>query len=215
MLHDIVAFLNAPAFAMGTAVASRAELTGALLGVCMGLCNLRVNPLGWPLGIASATLYILVFWDARLYGDAALQGVFVVLGVWGWWQWLRGTQAGGVPLQVRYLDARGRLTALAVAALLWPATALLLTHATDTDVPWWDAFPTAVSLVAQWLLARKYVENWGVWLAVNIVAIGLFAYKDLWLTVGLYGVFAVIAVVGWRAWARRAAQAPALLPAAA
>ena len=215
MLHDVVAFLNAPAFAIGASIASRAELAGAVLGVAMGVCNLRVNPIGWPLGIASATLYILVFWDARLYGDAALQGVFVVLGAWGWWQWLRGTQASGAPLQVRHLDPRGRVAALGVCALLWPATALLLMQATDTDVPWWDAFPTAVSLVAQWLLARKYVENWSLWLAVNLVAIGLFAYKGLWLTVVLYGVFTLLSLLGWRAWSRRAVQPPVLQAAAA
>ena len=206
-MDTLVAFLNAPALVVGRLSASTAELAGALLGVAMVFFNMRVNPLGWPLGIASATLYILVFWDARLYGDAVLQAVFVLLGVWGWWQWLRGTQAGGAPLRVRYLDGRGRLAALAIAALLWPATALLLTHATDTDVPWWDAFPTAGSLIGQWLLGRQYVENWPTWVAVNVVAVALFSYKGLWLTAGLYALFALLALAGWRAWARRAAEA--------
>jgi nicotinamide mononucleotide transporter len=72
---------------------------------------------------------------------------------------------------------RGRLVALAALALAWPATGLFLDRFTDTDVPWWDAFPTAASVLGQWLLGRKYVENWPVWIAVNVVAIGLFAYK--------------------------------------
>jgi nicotinamide mononucleotide transporter len=88
-------------------------------------------------------------------------------------------------------------------ALLWPATGLFLKTFTDTDVPWWDAFPTAVSLVGQFLLGRKFIENWAVWIVVNVVSVGLFAYKGLWLTAALYTVFIALSVVGWRAWARR------------
>ena len=77
----------------------------------------------------------------------------------------------------------GRAVAIAIA---WPATALFLRRFTDTDVPWWDAFPTAASVVGQWLLGRKYVENWPVWIVVNVVGAALFAYKGLWLTVLLY-----------------------------
>ena len=77
---------------------------------------------------------------------------------------------------------------------------------TDTDVPWWDAFPTAASVLGQWLLGRKYVENWPVWIVVNVVGVGLFAYKGLWLTVVLYALFVAMSVVGWRAWRRLAAS---------
>ncbi len=209
MLADLTAFLNAPAVTHGLFVASRAELAGALLGVWMVGCNLRVHPLAWPLAMASSALYLLVFWDARLYGDASLQILFIVLAAWGWWQWLRGTQDGGAVLRVRHLGPRGRAAALLAFALLWPLTGLLLARATDTDVPWWDAFPTAGSVVATVLLARKYVENWPAWVAVNLVAIGLFAYKALWLTVGLYALFAALALLGWRVWARRARDAAA------
>lgn len=207
MLTALIDDLNAPAFVLGALTASRAELAGALLGVWMVWCNLRVDPLAWPLAIASSALYLLVFAQARLYGDAALQLVFIALALWGWWQWLHGTQDDGATLRVRHLARRGQMVTLAAFALLWPATALVLRHGTDTDVPWWDAFPTAGSLVGQVLLARKYVENWPAWVAVNVVGVALFAYKGLWLTVGLYALFAVLAVVGWRGWARAARAA--------
>jgi nicotinamide mononucleotide transporter len=206
MLADLIAYLNGPVLATGLVVFSRAELAGALLGVWMVFCNFRVHPLAWPLAIASSALYLLVFWDARLYGDASLQLLFIALGFWGWWQWLRGHQADGRLLAVRHLAPRGRIAALLGLALLWPAIGLLLARTTDTDVPWWDAFPTAGSLVGQVLLARKYVENWTAWLAVNLIAVGLFAYKGLWLTVGLYAVFVALSVVGWRSWRRQAAE---------
>lgn len=207
MLTALIDALNAPAFVLGALTASRAELAGALLGVWMVWCNLRVDPLAWPLAIASSALYLLVFGQARLYGDAALQLVFIALALWGWWQWLHGTQDDGAALRVRHLARRGQMVTLAAFALLWPATALVLRHGTDTDVPWWDAFPTAGSLVGQVLLARKYVENWPAWVAVNVVGVALFAYKGLWLTVGLYALFAALAVVGWRGWARAARAA--------
>jgi nicotinamide mononucleotide transporter len=81
---------------------------------------------------------------------------------------------------------------------------LFLDRFTDTDVPWWDAFPTAASVIGQWLLGRKYVENWPAWLAVNVVAATLFAYKGLWLTTALYAVFVAMSVFGWLAWRRLA-----------
>ena len=205
MIDRFVAALASPAFTIGTLAASWAELIGAVFGVWMVLCNFRVHPLAWPLAIASSALYLLVFWQARLYGDGALQILFIAVAFWGWWQWLRGTGADGRPLVVRRLSWRGRAGALLAFALLWPATGALLWLATDTDVPWWDAFPTAGSVIGLLLLGRKLVENWAAWLAVNLVALTLFAYKGLWLTVGLYALFALLSVVGWRTWSRHAA----------
>lgn len=185
--------------------ASWAEVIGAALGLAMVMCNLRVNPLGWPLAIASSALYLLVFWDARLYGDAGLQLLFIAIAAWGWWQWLRGRGDDGSLLRVHALTTSQRLAVLATIAALWLGLGLALDHGTDTDVPWWDAFPTAASIVGSVLLARKAIENWAVWLAVNVVAVGLFAFKGLWLTVALYAAFAAMSIVGWRAWKARLA----------
>ena len=196
--------LFAPAFTLWGAPATWLELVAFVLALAMVGCNIRVDPLGWPLAIASSLLYFALFWDSRLYGEASLQIFFVVVALWGWWQWLRGTQHDGSALRVRELGARGRWLALALLAAAWPALALFLARVSDSDVPWWDAFPTAASLVGQWLLGRKYVENWPVWLLVNIVSVGLFAYKGLWLTVVLYAVFVLLSVAGWRAWHRLA-----------
>ena len=179
---------------------SRLEAVAFVLSLWMVACNLRVNPLGWPLAIASSLLYGILFARYRLYGEASLQLVFVAMSLWGWWQWLRGKDEQQQALTVRNLPARGRLWSLSSLLVLWPLTGVLLDHITDSDVPYWDALPTAGSLIGQWLLARKWVDNWICWLAVNLVSMGLFAYKQLWLTVILYGVFAVLSVVGWRQW---------------
>jgi nicotinamide mononucleotide transporter len=196
--------LFAAAFSLWGSPVTWLEIVAFVLALAMVLFNIRVNPLGWPLAIVSSLLYFALFWNSRLYGDASLQIFFAMVALWGWWQWLRGTQADGSALRVRRLGARGRWVALAALVVAWPATGAFLKHFTDTDVPWWDAFPTAASVIGQWLLARKYVENWPTWIAVNVVAVALFAYKGLWLTVILYTVFVGLSVLGWRAWARLA-----------
>lgn len=190
----------------GVVTVSRLELLGFVLAVAMVACNIRVNPWAWPLAIASSLLYGALFWQSRLYGEASLQLFFVAMALWGWWQWLWARARSGEPLKVHTLGARGRIhLLLAWLLLLWPALALFLGRATDTDVPWWDAFTTAGSIVGTWLLGRKLIENWPVWVAVNIVSVGLFAYKGLWLTVLLYALFIAMALVGWHAWRRLAA----------
>lgn len=185
------------------------EIVAFVLAIAMVVCNMRVNPSGWPLAIVSSLLYFALFWNSRLYGDASLQIFFAVVALWGWWQWLRGTEADGTALHVRSLAPALRWRLLGVMALAWPATGLFLKTATDTDVPWWDAFPTAASLIGQWLLGRKYIENWPTWIVVNVVSVGLFAYKGLWLTVLLYAVFVAMSFAGWRAWRRIASTPPA------
>jgi len=200
--------LLADAFTVWGAPVTWLELVAFALAIAMVVFNIRVNPLGWPLAIASSLLYFLLFWNSRLYGDASLQIFFAVVAGWGWWQWLRGTDASGHALRVRSLGASGRTNVLVAIAIAWPATALFLHRFTDTDVPWWDAFPTAASVLGQWLLGRKYVENWPTWIVVNVVAAALFAYKGLWLTVLLYLLFVAMSVVGWRTWRRLAGAAP-------
>jgi nicotinamide mononucleotide transporter len=211
-LDAVVAALSAalrPAVVLWGTPVTALEMLAFVLALGTVAMNIRVNPLGWPLAIASSLLYVGLFWNSRLYGDASLQVFFAVVALWGWWQWLHGTQEDGRPLEVRTLGPRGRAAVVLALAVAWPATGWFLLRYTDTDVPWWDAFPTAASVIGQWLLGRKYIENWPTWLVVNVVSVGLFAYKALWLTVVLYVVFLALSVVGWRAWRQRMREAAA------
>ncbi|MCK6421490.1 MAG: nicotinamide riboside transporter PnuC [Aquabacterium sp.] len=196
--------IYAAAFALWGSPVTWIEVVAFVLSVWMVVCNIRVHVLAWPLAIAASALYGLLFLHSRLYGEAGLQVLFVVVAGWGWWQWLRGTDSTGAPLQVHRLSPRSRVwTALATLAA-WPLLGLLLAHTTDTDVPYLDALPTVGSVTGQFLLGRKLVENWPVWVAVNLVSVVLFSVKGLWLTVLLYALFTVMALWGWRAWARLA-----------
>jgi nicotinamide mononucleotide transporter len=195
--------LAAPLTLWGSPV-SWLEIVAFVLALLMVWANMRVHVIAWPLAIASSLLYALLFADSRLYGEAGLQLVFVAVALWGWWQWLRGRGRDGAPLRVHRLSVHARWAAAAATLAAWPLLALLLQQATDSDVPFFDALPTVGSIAGQILLGRKLVENWPVWVAVNVVSVGLFAYKALWLTVILYGIFTVLALVGWRAWLRLA-----------
>ena len=195
--------LFAEAFTVWGSPTTWLEIAAVAIALAMVGCNIREIHWGWPLAIVSSLMYLAIFWRSKLYGDAGLQLFFAVVALWGWLQWLRGVRADGSALHVARLTRRGLACALAASALLWPATGYFLKTFTDTDVPWWDAFPTAVSLVGQFLLGRKFIENWAVWIVVNAVSVGLFAYKGLWLTVALYTVFIALSVVGWREWSRR------------
>lgn len=163
---------------------------------------------GWLLTIVSSILYGFLFSSSRLYGEAALQGFFVLIAAWGWWQWLFGHrsgngQGGRRALTIASLGARSRLAVLGTWLAGWVMLGLGLDRLTDSDVPWLDAFPTAGSLIGQLLLARKLIENWLIWIGVNLASVLLFALKGLWLTALLYLVFALLAIVGWLRWRRQ------------
>jgi nicotinamide mononucleotide transporter len=195
-----------PAFTVWGSPVTWLEIVAFVLALLMVWANLRVNPVGWPLAIVSSLMYALLFAHSKLYGEASLQFVFVALALWGWWQWLRGHAADGQRLHVRRMALRERWLALALTLAAWPLLGLLLSRATDSDVPYFDALPTTASITGQILLGRKFVENWAVWLAVNGVSVALFASKGLWLTVLLYALFAGLSVLGWRVWRRLVAE---------
>lgn len=182
------------------------ELISFVLAVITVALNIRQTHWAWLFSIASSATYAFVFFDARLYGDMGLQGVFIAVSVWGWYQWLFGS-AQHSTLAVTHASAtlwRNSIVAWLVgfALLAW-----FLANFTNTDVPYIDGFLTAGSLLGQLLLSRKKVENWTVWIAVDILYVGLYIHKDLYLTAVLYAVFVVLAVIGLRAWRRDAEAA--------
>jgi len=184
---------------------TRAEWLGAALGLGMVVCNAQVHPLGWVLAMLSSLLYGLVFLDSHLYGQAALQVVFVAMAAWGLWHWVRPRTGLQVALRPRAAPPAVRQLALLVTLLLWGLLGSLLAHTTDNPAPYADALPTAGSLVATWLLARQYQDNWVAWFLVNLTAVLLFTQQQLWPTVGLYAVLALMSAWGWWMWGRRAA----------
>jgi len=182
------------------------ELISFVLSIATVLLNIRRIHWAWLFAIVSSATYGIVFFKARLYGDAGLQAVFIAASVWGWYEWLRGTGSDDQPLVVTRLDRAGWTWSLAGWALGFLALSWFLHAFTDTDVPHMDGFLTAGSLLGTVLAARKKVENWHVWIAVDVLYVGLYVYKNLHLTAVLYAVFVIMAGLGLRTWARAARE---------
>ncbi len=182
------------------------EIAGFATGaVCVWLL-VRRNIWNFPVGIANNLLFLSLFALSGLYADAGLQVVYVCLGSYGWYAWLRGgsDRAG---LTVSNPSLRMLLGCLVAVGLIAAAIQFGLDRWTNSTVAGWDALTTALSLVAQFMLSRKWIANWWFWIAADLVYIPLYAYKGLWLTALLYFLFLAMCIAGliqWRA-ARRAA----------
>jgi nicotinamide mononucleotide transporter len=165
----------------------------------------RRSLISWPVIIASCFLYGEVFREARLLSDMLLQGVFAICAVYGWWHWVRGVQTDG-SVTVEVLSTRGWLWGLAAGVAGSVALGFVMKHFFNASLPWLDAALTAFSLVGQWWQARKYLANWWLWIAVDVIYIGEYVYKHLNLTAGLYGLFVLLAILGLRDWRRALEQ---------
>jgi nicotinamide mononucleotide transporter len=177
------------------------EALGATTGaVCVWLAAVS-DPWTWPIGIANNLLYLVVFWESGLYADASLQLVYAAISVYGIVRWTTGRGAAAV----RPISRGGRreLGATAVAVVV-AAVGLffLLSRATNSQVPAWDGTTTAMSLGAQWLLSRRVLENWWLWIAVDVVYVPLYLWKGLWVTAGLYALFLALCILGLADWKR-------------
>jgi nicotinamide mononucleotide transporter len=161
----------------------------------------------YAFGIVGVAIYAIVFFHAKLYSDTLLQLFFLLVQFYGLWQWRRSEIDAG-EVVVEQLGNRARLQWLAgivVAIAVW---GWLMHRFTDASFPWWDASVAMISVAAQYLMSVRKLENWWLWIAANILSIGLYGAKGLWITMALYGVLLVISLlglVGWRAARQRAA----------
>jgi nicotinamide mononucleotide transporter len=182
------------------------EILAAVLGVVnVALVALR-RVANYPFGIASTAIFIWVFFAAKLYSDAALQVFYVALNVYGWWYWSRSrAQAGTVIVERLSWPARGGWAAgIVVAALGWGA---LERRFTDASYPWIDAGVAIASVAAQLLMSRRLIENWWLWIAIDLVSVPLYLAKHLVPTMILYTIFLGLSVWGLVDWQRARARA--------
>ena len=177
--------------------------------ICVAL-NAYGHILTWPLMIASSAAYAWVFQDAKLFGDAWLQGVFILLAIYAWKTWSKSTQAEGASNSSSSSFKKMPRSWPLIGSLCWSGLFLiihyLLVNHTSSDVPLIDAFLTAGSLLATYMSAQKWLENWLVWIFINSLYIALYIYKDLHLTALLYGLLIVLAGFGWLQWSKKIKQ---------
>lgn len=188
---------------------SCAELVGFIAGVLNVWLVTRENIWSWPVGIINAAFYIVVFARDGLYSDTGLQGVYLLLSIYGWWQWHQGTPArqdaaARTPLVVTRVRASLVLPLVGIAVVLWLGLAAITSRIPNSTLPWFDAALVASSLVAQWMMTKKLRECWWVWIVVDAAYVGLFIIRGLHLTAVLYFIFFLLAILGLVQWTRSA-----------
>lgn len=205
-LVQLIAPLNHVLFVIGADHVSVAELAGFVTGAGCVWLTVKAHIANFPVGLANDAFFLVLFLAAGLYADSGLQVVYLVLGVVGWWQWLRGGENRG-----RLKAGRATMTELGVLAVLvvlatWGLTVLL--RSVNDVAPFWDALTTALSLAPQWLLNTKKLQNWYFWIAADLIYVPLYGVKHLWLTAVVYVVFLAMCFLGYSEW-RRALERPA------
>lgn len=190
------------------------EALATLLGLINITLIVRRSVWNYPFGLAMVTLYAWIFAqpDVRLYSDVGLQMFFFVVQLYGWWNWSQ-SEADSGEVQVLMLSPPNRLAWLAVIAVATLAWGTLMHRYTSAALPWWDAFIAMTSVSAQLLMARRYLENWVLWIAVDAVAIGVYAAKGLMLTAILYTIFLIVSILGLFSWRKALAAERAVLSA--
>ncbi|MGW4032247.1 nicotinamide riboside transporter PnuC [Streptomyces sp. NPDC004838] len=201
-LADILDPLRQPLFTVLDTPVSWTEVLGFGSGALCVWFVARQHIANWPIGIANNLFFILLFAQAGLYADAGLQIVFITLAAYGWWTWTHGGGPGSDRLPVRRTTPAEWAWLLSAGAAVAIGLTLLLDHATDSTVPFWDALTTALSLMATYGQCRKRVESWWLWIAADVVYIPLYAHKQLYLTSLLYIGFLTLCLIGLRNWSR-------------
>jgi nicotinamide mononucleotide transporter len=187
------------------------ESLGVALGVACVWLLVKENIWNWPTGIANNILYIYIFFVTGLYADTGLQFVYIAIAIYGWWNWLHGgknhSELGVSEASLATLGGYTAMAALTTAILYF-----ILHRFTPSNVPFWDGLTTAIFLIAQYMMSRKVVENWWFWIVGDVLSIGLYIYKGLNQTAGLYTVMMILSVMGLREWQKAARREPAGLP---
>ncbi|MGE5748941.1 MAG: nicotinamide riboside transporter PnuC [Gemmatimonas sp.] len=175
------------------------EIVAAVFGVVSVFLSVRQNIWSWPTAIVNVGLYIFVFFESKLYGDTGLQVVYVVLNAYGWYHWLYGGK-NRTELPVSRTSPRLGAFLIALGAVGTALLGTILARKTDAALPYVDSLTTSTSLIAQWMMTRKLLENWIIWVAVDVIYIGMYIFKHLYPTSGLYLVWLVLSAMGYFQW---------------
>lgn len=184
------------------------EILGTIVGIIYLWLEYKANIYLWLVSIIMPAIYLYIFYVAGLYADFAINIYYLLIAIYGWMAWKYGFKLfsakreknGDEMLRISHVPKKLWIRLMAVYVILQLSITWVLIAYTNSDVPWLDSFTTSVSILAMWLLARKYLEQWLVWIVVDVVSAGLYLYKDLYYTSALYAVYAIIAIFGYYKW---------------
>jgi nicotinamide mononucleotide transporter len=175
------------------------EAVAVLFGIVSVFLSVRENIWSWPTAIVNVSLYFALFFESGLYSDMGLQAVYFVLSVYGWYEWLYGGK-DHTALTVSRTPRRVWAVLAVIGLVVWASLGRITSGLPGVSLPYVDAGTTTTSLIAQWMMTRKLLENWVLWTIVDVVYIGMFIYKGLYLTAFNYAVYLALAVMGFFAW---------------
>jgi len=186
------------------------EIIGTIVGLIYLWLEYRASIWLWIVNVIMPAIYVVVYYKAGLYADFGISIYYLIISFYGIYYWWKGYRQGHteevgnakeeLPITHTPLQTWKQLIVISTALLVM--IAFILIQYTDSTVPWMDSFTTALSIVAMWMLTRKYVEQWIVWMVVDAVSAGLYVYKELYFTAGLYALYTVIAYFGYKEWIR-------------
>lgn len=176
-----------------------------LIAVCFSLACIwlavKKHYLNWPVGLIGVTAYLVLFYQVKLYADMALQIVFILQGVYGWYNWKKNQTEE--ELEVGYLSLKERILYCLLILIMATFISWILVNYTNASTPYVDSFVATVSLVANWLMAKKKTENWILWILADVIYIALFWYKELLMSSAIYIVFLILAIKGFIEWNKK------------
>jgi nicotinamide mononucleotide transporter len=191
-------------------VANYFELIAAGLGFIAISLQIKQNVWYWLVSIIMVSMYIYIYIGAKLYADMSLQVYYLVISFYGWYMWLYGNKQNHHRGALKVSSLSGNMTGVlsGITIVLFFLIAWILVSFTNSDLPYWDSFTTALSFVATWMLARKVLENWLIWIVVDAVSVGIYFYKGLYPTAVLFIFLTLLAFVGYRKWKKDLAFNP-------
>lgn len=200
-MSALLTWLDSAAFVIAGVPVAWSEVLGDLTGVACVVLVAKQHVWNWPLGLLNNVFWAVLFWRAKLYSDSSLQGIFFVLGCYGWWRW-QPKQSAAADLAVRRTRAIEWKILVGLVVVATISLAAWLAHATDSPAPLADATVLTLSLAATWGQAEKRLESWWIWIAVDVISVPLYVSRSLYPTAVLYMIFGIMCVFGLRAWSR-------------
>ena len=182
------------------------EIAGVIVGVVYLWLEYKASIYLWVASVVIPAIYLFVYYDAGLYADTALNIYYLAIALYGWIAWRQGGKQDQEELPIRRATTRTWIIASAIFIVSQVAISALLITLTDSEVPWANGFTSALSVVGMWLLARKYLEQWIVWIVADVALAALYIHTELYFTAALYAIYAIIAIFGYRNWKRLIAE---------
>jgi nicotinamide mononucleotide transporter len=191
------------------AFSNKIELAGTISGLIYVWFSIRQSLNTWPTGIVTSFLYCGVFFEAKFYAGMGLQLYYLLISIYGWWSWTHGQAGSGeTKLMVSETNRILWIRLFGLNVLLTVLMYYILKRCTDSPIPFGDAFTTSLSIIATWMLARKKIEQWLIWIFVDLISASLYLYRGLYPTVFLFLVYSVMAGIGYYEWRKELKSVP-------